>query len=103
MTKKKTSKAFVASYFVGATVLILIAGLFPSGSGRVAVFSNPWGDVSAVEVIGRAGSPIVAVGARDWVAVTETSDETDLARLRASGALFVASSLLAEACMQISL
>lgn len=103
MRKQKTSKAFVASYFVGATFLILVAGLFPSGSGRVAVFSNPWGDVSAVEIIGRAGAPIVAVGARDWVAVTETSDGGDLARLSASGALFVASSLLAEACLKIAL
>ena len=80
---------------------MLSAATIPSGKGIVAVFSNPWGR-PAIEVIARAGGPIVSGTQGSWVALTEADGDQFIDRLYRSGAGFVASALVARACAGLS-
>ncbi|SHM06534.1 hypothetical protein [Roseibium suaedae] len=91
-------KAFAASYFAAASVIVVIAGLQPGGPGPVAVFAAPWG-ASAPDIIARAGGRIISADSSGWIAVSDFSGTDDLlSRLYASGAAFVASSVVVRAC-----
>jgi hypothetical protein len=94
----RSAKRFAAAYFTACCVLISLATALPSGNGgRLAVFASPFGG-SAIEVIARAGGRIVHAGSTPWIAVTEQSDPDLIARLYQSGAGFVASGAVAQAC-----
>ncbi|ADZ72164.1 hypothetical protein [Polymorphum gilvum] len=105
--RRKTggSKRFVLAYFLFANLLMVFAVLQPGNQGpgkqgMVAVVSAPW-SASAAEVSARAGGQILSTGFGGWLAVS-TSDEPDyLWRLYSSGAFYVASALVAEACLRL--
>ncbi|MEE4011271.1 hypothetical protein V1T76_04365 [Roseibium sp. FZY0029] len=97
----RSAKIFVAGYFLASCVLMLAGALVPAREGPVAVFAWPWGD-SAVSVVARSGGPVVFVGDRNWVALTETGEQQSIASLYRSGAGFVASSFIAQACARLS-
>jgi hypothetical protein len=96
----RSGKVFVAGYFLASCVLMLVGALAPAHEGPVAVFAWPWGD-SAVSVIARSGGPVVFVGDRNWVALTEAGEQQTIASLYRSGAGFVASSFIAQACARL--
>jgi len=93
----RSAKIFAATYFLACTLVVALASVMPSGNGPLAVFASPWGD-SALEVIARAEGSIVHVGDTRWVAVTDQTDPDLVARLYRSGAGFVASTAVAQAC-----
>ncbi|GAB2186008.1 hypothetical protein [Roseibium sp. LAB1] len=97
----RTAKIFAAGYFLASCLLMLIGVLVPAGDGPVAVFARPWGD-SAITVIARSGGPVLFIGDRSWVALTEAGDQQSIANLYRSGAGFVASSFVAQACARLS-
>jgi len=97
---QKTSKRFVAGYFAAACLLMLFASLQPGAQGRVAVFAAPWSN-SAPEIIALAGGRIVSTDSSGWIAVSELGSEGLLGRHYGSGAVFVASSLVAQACANL--
>ncbi|MBO6754826.1 MAG: hypothetical protein JJ902_00735 [Roseibium sp.] len=80
---------------------MVFASLHPAEGGRVAVFAAPWSDRTAVEVIAAAGGPILTTDARGWIAVSESPDSDFVQHLYGSGAGFVASALVAAACMSL--
>lgn len=93
----KISKRFVATYFTGACIVMLFAGMHPGGEGKVAVFAGPWSD-PAPQIVVNAGGEIVSTDSAGWMAVTESDGEGLVGRLYASGAVFVASSVVVGAC-----
>jgi hypothetical protein len=93
----KLSKRFVATYFSGACIVMVFAGMQPGSEGKVAVFAGPWSD-PAPQIVVNAGGEIVSTDSFGWMAVTEVSGEGLVGRLYASGAVFVASSVVAQAC-----
>ena len=95
------SKRFVAAYFSAACLVMILAGLQPGAEGRVAVFASPW-SASASEIVAMAGGQIVSTDSSGWIAVTETGSDGFVGRLYASGASFVASSIVAQACVGIT-
>lgn len=91
------SKLFVATYFLAACSLMLLASLQPGDSGKIAVFASPWSD-TAPDIVARAGGRIVSTDSSGWIAVSVAEDEGLVGRLYSSGAVFVASSIVAQAC-----
>jgi hypothetical protein len=96
-TVSRSAKIFCTVYFLACSFLVSLAVVVPSGDGPVAVFASPWGG-SALEVIARADGRIIHTGNVSWVAVTEPTDREFVARLYRSGAGFVASTAVAQAC-----
>lgn len=95
------SRVFVIGYFLLACMIFIIAGLQPGKEGKVAVFSTPWSDPAAV-VIARAGGRIVSAGMSDWIAVGEMKPDGVVSDLYRNGAFFVASSIVASACLNFA-
>ena len=93
----KLSKRFVATYFSAACLIMVFAGVQPGGEGKVAVFAGPWSD-PAPEIVAEAGGRIISTDSSGWIAVTEIDSEGIVGRLYASGAVLVASSVVAKAC-----
>lgn len=95
--QQKLSKRFVAIYFGSACLLMVVAALQPGDSGKIAVFASPWSD-AAPDIIARAGGRIVSTDSSGWIAISDVDDKGFVRRLYASGAVFVASSILVQAC-----
>ncbi|WP_417675274.1 hypothetical protein [Roseibium sp.] len=93
----KISKRFVATYFSAACLVMVFAGLQPGAEGKIAVFASPWSN-PAPQIVAAAGGRIVSTDASGWIAVTEADSDGIVGRLYASGAAFVASSVVARAC-----
>lgn len=93
----KVSKRFVVTYFSAACVVMVFAGLQPGGEGKIAVFASPWSE-TAPEIVAEAGGRIISTDSSGWIAVTEADSDGMVGRLYASGAAFVASSVVALAC-----
>lgn len=92
------SKRFVAIYFSLACIVMVFAGLQPGAEGKVAVFASPWSS-SAPEIVAEAGGRIVSTNSSGWIAVSEIDSDGFVGRLYAQGAFFVASSVVAKACV----
>ena len=97
----RSAKIFATGYFLASCLLMLVGSLMPAREGPVAVFAWPWGE-SAVSVIARSGGPVLFVGDRSWVVLTEAGEQQSIANLYRSGAGFVASSFIAQACARLS-
>lgn len=93
----KISKRFVATYFSAACLIMVFAGLQPGAEGKIAVFASPWSG-TAPEIVAEAGGRIISTDSSGWIAVTEADADGIVGRLYASGAGFVASSVVARAC-----
>ena len=92
------SRRFVAIYFSIACVVMVFAGLQPGAEGKVAVFASPWSP-AAPEIVAEAGGRIVSTDSSGWIAVSEIETDGFVGRLYANGAFFVASSVVAKACV----
>lgn len=97
----KSAKVFAAVYFLLCSTIVAIGSLIPGSQGLVAVFAKPWGE-NALEVIAHADGQVIFVNDSTWIALTEVRNSDDVARLYKSGAGFVASSLVAQACARWS-
>lgn len=93
-------KRFIAVYFSMACLVMVGAALQPGNSGPVAVFTAPW-SADAAEVVARAGGQIMSTTASGHVAVSRFENAGFVYDLYASGALFVASSVVAQACLRL--
>jgi len=94
----RSAKVFGSAYFAACCLLIVLVSVLPSGKGGpVAVFASPWSG-PAVEIVAEADGRIVHAGNMPWIAVTEQTDPDLIARLYRSGAVFVASAIVAQAC-----
>lgn len=82
--------------------MMLVASLQPHGAGKVAVFAAPWG-VSAAEIIGSSGGRLVSTSASGWLAIVDLESDDGVSGLYAGGALFVASTLVAKACLGLGI
>jgi len=91
---------FVAVYFSLACLIMVVASVQPGNSGQVAVFTAPWSD-QAAEVVARAGGQIMTTTASGHIAVSRSDQGEFVSDLYASGALFVASSVVAQACLRL--
>ncbi|WP_208981423.1 hypothetical protein [Roseibium alexandrii] len=96
-----STKRFVALYFLGSCLIVLLGTLVPSGNGPVVVFAKPWG-ASALEVVAKADGRIMVAPTATWFALSQSADSDFVQRLYQSGAGFVASSAVAYACARIT-
>ncbi len=95
-------KRFTLAYFGGACFLMVAAILQPGQSDRVAVFSPPWGEQAAI-IVAEAGGQLLSTDTNGWVAIAVDAEDGLVGRLYASGAMLVASAVVAQACAGIIL
>ncbi|MBO0345620.1 hypothetical protein [Roseibium limicola] len=92
------SRRFIASYFIGACLVMILAAVQPGPGEAVVVVSSPWG-VPAAEVVARAGGRIVSTSPGGWVAVSMEGAQSSIGQYYSAGAMAVMSAKVWQSCL----
>jgi hypothetical protein len=97
--RTSVSSVMLLSAFLVGAISVELSAVEPDGtSNEVAVIVAPFGDRSALEIIGAAGGRIVQSGRWRWIAIGTDDARTFEARLKEEGAWLVLPAAIGRLC-----